>query len=171
VGTVISAAVELTPEEPVLRRLADAHLRLTSSRRGVLAALARSGRPLTLPEVLGSEPTLSQSSAYRNLAELIEAGIVHRIDTGGEHSRYELAEDLTEHHHHLICTACGDVLDVDLGDEVERALETAGDGLRQQGIEVSGHRIDLLGRCADCLSGTRRAAVPPRRSTGRSPRR
>jgi Fe2+ or Zn2+ uptake regulation protein len=171
VVTVTSAATEYTPEEPVRRRLADAQLRLTSSRRGVLAALARSGRPLTLPEVLRCEPALSQSSAYRNLAELIDAGIVHRIDTGDEHSRFELAEDLTEHHHHLICTGCGKVLDVDLGEAVERALETAGDGLRSQGIEVSGHRIDMVGRCPDCLNGPRRAAGRPPRSTDRSPRR
>jgi Fe2+ or Zn2+ uptake regulation protein len=161
VVTVTSAATEYIPEEPVLRRLADAQLRLTSSRRGVLAALARSGRPLTLPEVLRSEPALSQSSAYRNVAELIDAGIVHRIDT----------EDLTEHDHHLICTGCGKVLDVDLGEAVERALETAGDGLRHHGIEVSGHRIDMVGRCADCLNGTRRAAGRPPRSTDPSPRR
>ena len=147
---VDQGAAAYTPEERVLRFLDEAQLRLTSSRRRVLAALAGADRPLTLPEVLDLEPSLSQSSAYRNLSELIGAGIVHRIDTGDEHSRFELAEGLTEHHHHLICASCGRVLDIDLGDDVERALETAGDELRRRGIEVDGHRIDVTGRCADC---------------------
>ncbi len=151
-GSMSEGATPYTPEEGVLRCLDEAQLRLTASRRRVLAALSGAGRPVTLPEVLHLEPGLSQSSAYRNLAELIEAGIVHRIDTGDEHSRFELAEELTAHHHHLICASCARVLDIDLGDDVERALDAAGDVLRRSGIEVDGHRIDVTGRCADCAA-------------------
>ena len=38
--------------------------------------------------------------------------MVHRIVTADEHARYELDEALTErHHHHLVCSRCGVVLD------------------------------------------------------------
>lgn len=131
--------------------MAAAKLRPTASRRRVVEVLTAARRPLTLPEVLRADAELSQSSAYRNLSELMAAGVVHRIDTGEEHGHYELADDLTEHHHHLICTRCGRVLDIDLGEEMERAVESVARKLQERRqVEVTGHRIDLLGRCESC---------------------
>ena len=62
--------------------MAAAKLRSTPSRRRVVEVLTAARRPLTLPEVLQADGELSQSSAYRNLSELMAAGVVHRIDTG-----------------------------------------------------------------------------------------
>ena len=39
-----------------------------------------------------------------------------------EYSRFELAEDITEHHHHLLCTSCGSVLDVTPTPAFEKAM-------------------------------------------------
>ena len=44
--------------------------RYTTGRRAVVDALAESGGPLTLPELIERSPELAQSSAYRNLAVL-----------------------------------------------------------------------------------------------------
>ena len=56
---------------------------------------------------------------------LERAGVVHRIVTADDFARYELAEDLTEHHHHLICSACGDVRDFTVSPELEGDLDRA----------------------------------------------
>jgi Fur family transcriptional regulator, ferric uptake regulator len=132
--------------------LADGGQRYTRSRRAVIEVLAGAQRPLTLPEILDCDPELAQSSAYRNLAELVEAGVIRRIITSDEHSHFELEEHLTgEHHHHLICGGCGAVTDfvvpVELEQLIDRAADTAG---RQQRFKVDHHRFDLLGRCAAC---------------------
>src|SRR5205814_2363608 len=79
----------------------------TRNRRTLVEALDESDRPVSIPELLGERRDLAQSSAYRNLAVLERAGVVRRIVTSDEFARYELAEDLTEHHHHLICSVCG----------------------------------------------------------------
>src|SRR4051812_29663211 len=97
---------------PDLHAIASARLRAdgqrySTGRRALIDALHASDRPLSIPELLGSTPDLAQSSAYRNLAVLERAGVVRRIVTHDEFARYELAEDLTEHHHHLICGRCG----------------------------------------------------------------
>ncbi|HKY14740.1 MAG TPA: transcriptional repressor, partial [Microthrixaceae bacterium] len=93
----------------------------------------------------------AQSSAYRNLAELISADVVHRIVTSDEHARFELAEELTEHHHHLICVACGSVEDFTLAPDLEHALDTALDGVAgREGFAANHHRLDLVGRCQAC---------------------
>jgi Fur family transcriptional regulator, ferric uptake regulator len=125
--------------------------RYTAGRRAVVDALAGADGPLTLPELIDLAPTLAQSSAYRNLAVMEEAGVVRRLVHGADHARYELAEDLTEHHHHLICESCGTVRDVTLTPALERRLDAAFDELaRGEGFTPAHHTIDLYGRCADC---------------------
>jgi Fe2+ or Zn2+ uptake regulation protein len=132
--------------------LREAGQRYTRSRKAVVEVLADAGRPLTLPEILESEPELAQSSAYRNLAELVEAGVVRRIITTDEHSHFELEEHLTgEHHHHLICGGCGAVTDFVVPPELEQLIDRAAAAVgRQQRFQVDHHRFDLLGRCAAC---------------------
>lgn len=125
--------------------------RYTAGRRAVVDALAAADGPLTLPELIDLAPTLAQSSAYRNLAVMEEVGVVRRVVHGTDHARYELAEDLTEHHHHLICESCGTVRDVTLPPDLERRLDAAFDKLaRAEGFAPTGHAIDVYGRCADC---------------------
>ena len=49
---------------------------------------------------------------YRNLTVLEDAGVISRVVTHDEWARFELAEDIGGHHHHLICEQCGTVRDV-----------------------------------------------------------
>ena len=127
--------------------------RYTSGRRAVVDALASADGPVTLPELIDLAPALAQSSAYRNLAVMEEVGVVRRLVHSTDHARYELAEHLTEHHHHLICEVCGTVRDVTLSPELERKLDVAFDVLAlAEGFEAAHHTIDLYGRCANCRS-------------------
>lgn len=138
----------------VAQRLTTKGLRYTRSRKQVVAVLAEADRPLTIPDILGLDRSLSQSSAYRNLTELIDAAVVHRITAGDEFSHFELAEDLTEHHHHLVCVRCGRVEDFVAGDDLEERLHAAVDeAVGDTGFTVQHHRLDLLGTCGDCSSG------------------
>ena len=101
-------------------RLRDDGQRYTTQRRALVDLLEAVDQPLTIPQLLERQPGLAQSSAYRNLAVLERAGVVHRIVTSDEFARYELAEDLTHHHHHLICSSCGDVTDFEVSATVEQ---------------------------------------------------
>jgi len=145
----LSAAPEL--DEVVAARLRAGGQRFTSGRRRIVGVLRDAAAPLTIPQVLAADRALSQSSAYRNLAILEEVGVVTRIVTSDDFARYELAEDLTEHHHHLICSACGDVTDFSLRPaletDLERALRTVA---RRSSFTALGHRLDLVGRCQAC---------------------
>jgi Fe2+ or Zn2+ uptake regulation protein len=62
-----------------------------------------------------------------------------------------LAEDLTQHHHHLLCTDCGKVIDITPSTSFERTLTRYLDELAsQEGFAPHSHRVDVLGVCADC---------------------
>jgi len=126
--------------------------RYTTNRRVIIDVLEAATHPLTIQEILDRRTTLAQSSAYRNLAVLEETGVVHRVVSSDEFARYELAEDLTDHHHHhLICRSCGAVADFTVAPEVELVLagaleQAAGD----HEFSAEDHRLDLVGRCRRC---------------------
>ncbi len=125
--------------------------RYTPRRRALVEVLAAAEQPLTIPQLLEQRRDLAQSSVYRNLAVLVKAGVVHRIVTSDEFGRFELAEDLTRHHHHLICSACGGVSDFTVPAPVEDELESALSKVaRRAGFQVRCHRLDLVGTCASC---------------------
>ena len=137
--------------ETAAARLRQADQRYTRNRREIVSALAATGRPLSIPELLEAHRGLPQSSAYRNLALLEEAGVVRRVLGGGEFARYELAEDLTEHHHHFICNHCGSVEDFTLPETVEAEMERALTRVaRRSRFTGAYHQLDLVGQCANC---------------------
>lgn len=126
--------------------------RYTTGRRRVISALNEADGPVTILRILELDTGLAQSSVYRNLAILEEVGAVVRIVTHDDHARYELAEALTDHHHHhLICTDCGSVSDFQLAPDTESTLDKAFARVgRTAGFQIDGHRLDLLGTCATC---------------------
>jgi Fe2+ or Zn2+ uptake regulation protein len=125
--------------------------RYTSKRRSLVEILERARQPLSIPDILRSRRGLAQSSAYRNLAALEQAHVVRRVVTGEDFARFELAEDLTEHHHHLVCSNCGTVQDVTIPQRLERSMERALDEIADgSGFTAVSHRLDLIGMCKAC---------------------
>ncbi|CAN5240477.1 transcriptional repressor [soil metagenome] len=125
--------------------------RYTANRRALIETLGDADGPMTIPQLLERRRDLAQSSAYRNLSVLERAGVVHRVVTTDEFARYELAEDLTGHHHHLICSACGGVADFIVPSATDRTLARvlarAADAAR---FQAEHHRLDLVGVCERC---------------------
>ncbi|MEZ5244146.1 MAG: Fur family transcriptional regulator [Acidimicrobiales bacterium] len=143
------AANEIDDEVADLLRRADQ--RYTSGRRRLIAALEAGGGPMTIAQIVAADESLPQSTVYRNLTILEEVGAVTRIVTSDDFSRYELAEHLTEHHHHLICSRCGDVADFSLDPRTETTLDKALQrAARRAGFDADTHRLDLVGTCAAC---------------------
>jgi Fe2+ or Zn2+ uptake regulation protein len=125
--------------------------RYTDGRRRLVAALQAGGGPLTIGQIVEADPTLPQSTVYRNLTILEEVGAVTRIMTSDDFARYELTEHLTGHHHHLICSSCGDVADFALETRTENTLEQALErAARQAGFTAEDHRLDIVGTCSSC---------------------
>jgi Fe2+ or Zn2+ uptake regulation protein len=125
--------------------------RYTSNRRQLVEVLAEAERPLAVPDILAAAGGLPQSSAYRNLVVLERAGVAQRLATASGEGRFELAEDLTEHHHHVICSSCRRVQDFTTSPTLERTLDQLiDDAGRQTGFRLETHSLDLIGLCEDC---------------------
>lgn len=136
----------------VARLLRRARQRYTDGRRRLVDILADANRPLSIPEIIDAHPGLPQSTLYRNLQVLEQAGAVRRVVAVTDSTaRFELAEQLTAHHHHLICVSCGSVRDFRPSSRLEFALDRASDEAgRRDGFVADHHRLDLVGVCSDC---------------------
>ncbi|HEX2025212.1 MAG TPA: Fur family transcriptional regulator [Actinomycetota bacterium] len=132
-------------------RLGTVGQRYTANRRTLIEVLAEADRPLTVSAIVEGRAGLPVSSAYRNLAVLERAGLVRRVLTDEEHGRYELAEELTDHHHHLVCSSCGTVEDVTFPPNVERSVgRTLSSVAGRSGFTAVAHRLDVVGLCRAC---------------------
>lgn len=133
-------------------RLAADEVRYTKGRRLVVGALRDADGPRSAAELhLELERRVPLSSLYRSLSVMAATGIldIHRAADGV--TRYELAEWLVGHHHHLVCVQCGAVDDVELADDQEAVLQrlvarAAGAG----GYRATGHSLEIDGLCASC---------------------
>jgi len=138
-------------DDQIAALLKGADQRYTSSRRRLVAALQAGRGPITIAQIVAIDDSLPQSTVYRNLTAMEEAGVVTRVITNDDFARYELAEQLTGHHHHLICSCCGDVADFSLDTPIEATLDHALQQVaKQAGFTADAHRLDLLGTCGRC---------------------
>jgi Fe2+ or Zn2+ uptake regulation protein len=135
----------------VAARLRRVDQRYTNGRRAIIELLATVGHPVSIGEIAERLPELPRSSAYRNLVDLETAGLVRRIAAQDDFARFELAEDLTEHHHHFLCVNCGSVRDFTLPPNLEKSITKSIDELAEsEGFQPNGHRLDVFGVCASC---------------------
>ena len=86
-------------------------------------------------------PTISLGPVYRNLDLLADQGEIMRLPCPGGQTRFD---GNTKEHHHLRCTRCGRVLDV------ESAITVRYNNTETDEYEITGHRIELFGLCARC---------------------
>jgi Fe2+ or Zn2+ uptake regulation protein len=87
-------------------------------------------------------PMMSLKTVYQVLNDLKALGELHAIDVGTGAVRFD---PNTTDHHHLVCTGCGIVHDIEL-DASELAL-TRG---QRHGFAITDLEITVRGRCPEC---------------------
>jgi Fur family ferric uptake transcriptional regulator len=90
-------------------------------------------------------------SVYRAVNLLRELGLLRVADTSKGTQRFELAEQFTGHHHHLVCQECGKVEDLDGCLLDEEVLDTLRQRVRRsRSFRLTGHDLKLFGICRRC---------------------
>ena len=132
-------------------RLSKAGIRATRARRAVLDALEGGSGPRTADELHRLLPDIPLSSLYRTLSVLAAGGVLQRVHDGSGTARYELAEWLTGHHHHITCLDCGVTEDIDFSSGDEARINAIAEAVgTSHGYAVENHRLDLEGLCRSC---------------------
>lgn len=127
--------------------LKDKNIRLTEPRRELFQLLNSAERPLTTSELLKLSCLAERTSVYRTLELFESIGIVEVLQIKGK-LRYELKEPFKPHHHHLVCTCCGELLPLD-NDKLERIIHALASS---HGYRLTSHHVELQGLCKACQS-------------------
>ncbi|WP_197374842.1 Fur family transcriptional regulator [Mycolicibacterium baixiangningiae] len=90
------------------------------------------------------------TTVYRTLQSMAEAGVVDTLRTDTGESVYRRCS--TDHHHHLVCRACGATVEIQGGQVETWAAEVA----REHGFSEVSHTIEIFGVCGDCAAGSGR---------------
>lgn len=126
-------------------------LKASSTRDSIArAALSRRGH-FSVDELLADlrargAREVHTATVYRVLPLLVEAGLLQMtLVSNREGARYERAFE-RDHHDHLICTACGKIIEFE-----HEAIEVLQRDIAERfGFRLTGHIHELLGTCADC---------------------
>ena len=101
--------VHIDPETVFTRFLRGKGCHNTQQRRAIVSVFFQEEGHLTIDDLYGrvqrQDPTVGQSTVYRTMKLLCEAGLAKEVSFGGGVVRYEQASDW--HHDHLICECCG----------------------------------------------------------------
>lgn len=126
-------------------------VQVTAQRLAVLRAVSGlpHGTADDVAEVVRVEiGAISRQAVYDALGTLAGKGLIRRIQPARSPARYE--GRVGDNHHHLICRACGRMVDVDCAVGATPCLTAADDS----GYEIDEAEVIYWGRCPDCLAAT-----------------
>jgi Fur family ferric uptake transcriptional regulator len=135
-------------------RLRAAGLRATGPRVAVLRVLAESTDHPRVDQVIArvraSGVAISTQAAYDVCDALHRAALARRIEPAGSPARYEAR--VGDNHHHLVCRACGDTVDVDCAVGLAPCLAPSDAG----GFVLDEAEVTFWGVCPACQSPSER---------------
>ncbi len=123
-------------------------LSLSHPRLLIYQELSNASSPLSPLEIyqnlLKKRKKVGLTSIYRSLELFESLGLVFKI-VNGSNVKYKLCE-LKNHHHHIVCKACGNVVELnfcDISDWSKKVTESTG-------FQVVDHQLNFYGFCKSC---------------------
>ncbi len=105
------------------------------------------GKHVTVEElyedIKQNHPSIGFATVYRTLKLFKESGIASERNFGDGKARYEPIRSETEHHHHMICTECGNM-------QIESCLHQVA---KLNEFDVANHKLEIYGKCSRCSEG------------------
>lgn len=123
--------------------------RRTPIRRALLAAFVENKAPLSALQLQGllkkKYPRVHKTTVYRELEVFAKEKIVRELQLVDAVRRYEVMP--VNHHHHLVCLACGNVEDMELRKDLDRVEKRI---MRSKKFNVVRHSLEFYGVCNGC---------------------
>jgi Fur family ferric uptake transcriptional regulator len=149
VEKAISVSEAQKREDVLNRYMAEHGLKSTRQRSLIIDTFFATGGHLSVEElwsrVRAQDSKVSVATVYRTMKLLHECGLAHARNFGDGQTRYEPAVG-REHHDHLICTRCGQIVEFE-NDRIEQLQEAVA---KSHGFLVTSHKMELYGLCGEC---------------------
>ena len=122
---------------------------ITNPRILVLEALLEFGNPVTIDELQSKlQGAVAKSTLYRVLNDLKKIKILNEFTSPDNSTVVELILEDHSHHHHLFCSDCGEVIDVELSEEFELMLNKEIEKVQKNfNFKITDHRVEMFGLC------------------------
>ena len=130
-------------------RLRQHDRKITGPRQAILDVLRQHPHPLTNKDIFAALPKgdCDLATIYRSMHLLEDMGMVKRFDFGDGVARFELVGQGEDgHHHHLICTRCTEVVEIEecFPHTLEEAIAV------RNGFKSVSHKLEFFGICPQC---------------------
>src|SRR5919199_3618184 len=136
-------------QEVFHKHIQKAGLKRTAQRDLILEVFLRTEKHLSSEDlyrlVQKEDPNIGQTTVYRTLKLLTEAGLAREVRFGDNRTHYE-HNYKHQHHDHMICVECGEIIEF-YSAELEAIQEAMAAKHR---FEVRQHLLRILGVCANC---------------------
>ena len=133
--------------------LIDKKIPVTAPRILLLEILIKNKGPLKVEDViLKSKEKIAISSLYRIINDLKKHNIINEFQTLENTKVIEIIENpKDEHHHHIFCESCNEILDFVLDQNLEKSLEKEILKIEKtHDLSVLSHRLELVMLCQKC---------------------
>jgi len=148
-ATCHSHASRHQPLPHLTERLRRKSRKVTGPRQALLELLRRQPHPISSKEMFDALPKglCDLATVYRSLRLLEQMGMVKRFDFGDGSARFELLEEGDDgHHHHLVCTRCAEIVELDECSMMESEERIAA----RNGFKSVTHKLEFFGICPAC---------------------
>ena len=123
--------------------------KITGPRQAILEVLRHHPHPMSNKEIRAALPgkDCDLATVYRSMHMLENMKMVKRFDLGDGVARYELLKEGDDgHHHHLVCTRCARVVEIDECFTRELEVKIAA----RHGFKAVSHKLEFFGLCPRC---------------------
>lgn len=132
--------------------LSEKNISITNPRIDVLEQLLKYKKPMSIEELQDIlKGQVATSTLYRVLNDLKNINVVAEFITPENTTMIELSLHEDEHHHHLFCKTCGDVVDIELSLGFEQKLSNEIKSIEKNlFFTIEEHGLELFGECSEC---------------------
>ena len=148
----MQAVIIIFMEKSSREILSEKNISITNPRIDVLEQLLKYKKSMSIEELQDIlKGQVATSTLYRVLNDLKNINLVAEFISPENTTMIELSLHEDEHHHHLFCKTCGDVVDIELSLGFEQKLSNEIKSIEKNlFFTIEDHGLELFGQCSEC---------------------
>lgn len=134
--------------------LIEKNISVTSPRLLIIEEILKNKNPISIEKLQKRlKGKVALSTLYRALNDLKGVEIIKEFTTTENVTMFEIADHGEGHHHHLFCTNCGDIVDINLSKRFEKNIDVEVSKIEKKlNFQIQDHTLELLGLCTKCIN-------------------
>ena len=127
-------------------------IKKTLARKAIVELLQKTKKPIDVNDIIKKlkekQVKIDRVTVFRNVNLLVKKRLIYKVEFNEGKYRYESAS--LPHHHHLVCTKCGRVIDIEsdsLHSEIKKITKKVNMIFN---FQIEEHKVEFFGKCKTC---------------------